>query len=98
VDINKEILTKDINEVLKAKYSLSNWLQIIKIDKKFIYLYDWINFISFYLELIYKSFLNNFNHNIYLIENLKSNQVEVNEQDLRYLLENRILIIRNGSY
>jgi hypothetical protein len=24
VDINKEILTKDINEVLKAKYSLSN--------------------------------------------------------------------------
>jgi hypothetical protein len=91
---NKNILEK---KDLEKKFNLLTSFEILNNDGEYIELYERITDTNFKLPLIFMNFLNNYNNNFSLFENLINNNIDVNTNNKQYLLtliKNRILTLK----
>lgn len=92
---NNQILNQDLLQNMKTQFSLSSWLQITVTEKNTLYIYDWVNFVWLFLDEKYKDFLTHYDADISLWENLQKISWDYTNEDIFFLLKNRILTIKD---
>jgi hypothetical protein len=77
---------------LDSYFELSKYIKIEEINDKEIIFFNLIDFSYYYISRKFEILINNYSEKLNLLANLRKNNINILQEEILYLIENKILI------
>lgn len=92
--INDNLKDTPLEKIISLNFSISRGLYITKTSGNLMNVYDYIQHKDYILPSSYEKFLELYNDDISLLQNLEEYNLEINNEIVSFLIDNKILIHR----